>query len=161
MIFLNFESLYLYDYWFDFKKFTHKTYLETEIRRFSIVSILKNQNKSIFESILLEEISDFSKSGLAPPHFQCVEFCSVNIMPNHLHHQFRHKKQILFLPLLFVKLHLSSEIFHFEREIQPSQQALGLEHWSSALPLGPVFSELRWSQTKSKGKKKIYFLCLN
>ena len=28
LIFLNFKSLYLYDYWFDFKKFTHKINLK-------------------------------------------------------------------------------------------------------------------------------------
>ena len=44
-IFLNFESLDLNNYWSDFKKFTHKSYLRVEIRRFSMVSVLKNKNK--------------------------------------------------------------------------------------------------------------------
>ena len=48
MIFPNFESLYLHDYWSDIKKFTHKTYLQVEIRRFSIVLMHKNKNENIF-----------------------------------------------------------------------------------------------------------------
>ena len=43
MIFLNFESFDLNDYWSDFKKFTHKSYLRVEIRRFITDSMLKNK----------------------------------------------------------------------------------------------------------------------
>ena len=42
-IFLNFESFDLHDYWADFKKFAHKTYLRVEIRRFSMISVPKNK----------------------------------------------------------------------------------------------------------------------
>ena len=67
MIFPNFESLYLHDYWSDFKKFTHKTYLHTERRRFSIVSQRKNKNKISFESSLHREILKFQFSDLHHP----------------------------------------------------------------------------------------------
>ena len=67
MIFPNFESLYLHDYWSDFKKFTYKTYLHTERRRFSIVSQRKNKNKISFESSLHREILKFQFSDLHHP----------------------------------------------------------------------------------------------
>ena len=68
VIFPSFEGLYLHDYWSDFKKFTHKTYLHTERRRFNIVSQCKNENNILFESSLCREILDLSKLRLTLPY---------------------------------------------------------------------------------------------
>ena len=60
-IFLDFESLDLRDYWSDFQKFTHKSYIHVEIRWFNMVSVHQNKNRKHFEHIQREAIWDFGK----------------------------------------------------------------------------------------------------